>query len=168
MPRIKTHAVDCGCCVPRIAAQNLDELEFSRSCCHAASSGDVERVQALIKKHPECIHSDGTPGCESGYTPLHYASRAGHLAIVKVLIEAGAAVNASTTAGGGTPLHRAAYAGHADVVEVLLQSGAAVDLEDADGQTAVYKATQQGHLKVAELLQGWRRDSKTSKELGSG
>ncbi|KAG7672113.1 putative Ankyrin repeat domain-containing protein 39 [Nannochloris sp. 'desiccata'] len=77
------------------------------------------------------------------------------MAIVKVLIEAGAAVNAATTAGGATPLHRAAYAGHTNIVEVLLHSGASLHLADADGQTALYKATQQGHSEVVELLQQW-------------
>ncbi|KAL4524715.1 hypothetical protein Ndes2526B_g06907 [Nannochloris sp. 'desiccata'] len=155
MPRIKDHAVDCGCCVPRIAAQSFEELEFSRSCCQAASVADLERVKTLVKRHPDCIHSDGVLDGKSGYTPLHYASRAGHMAIVKVLIEAGAAVNAATTAGGATPLHRAAYAGHTNIVEVLLHSGASLHLADADGQTALYKATQQGHSEVVELLQQW-------------
>jgi ankyrin repeat protein len=156
MPRVKDHALDCDCCVPRIAAQSLEELQFSKSCCHAASIGDLMRVKTLIKKHPNCINSDGILDGKSGYTPLHYASRAGHLAIVKVLIEAGAAVNAATTAGGATSLHRAAYAGHRDIVEVLLHSGALLHLADADGQTALYKATQQGHSEVVELLRQWR------------
>jgi ankyrin repeat protein len=151
MPRIKNHAVDCGCCVPRVAAQTLDEIEFLRSCCHAASVGDLTKVKTLLKKHPACVDSDGVDR-KSGYTPLHYASRAGHLDIVRELLAAGAAVNAATTAGGATPLHRAAYAGHIDVVQVLIQAGAVVDLADSDGQTALDKATQQGHADVAELL----------------
>jgi ankyrin repeat protein len=155
MPRIKTHAADCGCCVPRVAVQSLDELEFSRSCCHAAQVGDLQRVKALITKHPGCVHSDGIPDGTSGYTPLHYASRAGHIDIVKVLIEAGAAVNAVTSVSLASALHRAAYAGHLKVVEILLQAGAVVDLEDADGQTALYKATQQGHSEIVELLRRW-------------
>lgn len=154
MPRVKNHAIDCGCCVPRIAAQSLEELEFSRSCCQAASVGDVARVQLLIKKHPDSMHSDGTLDGTSGYTPLHYASRAGHVDVVRALLEAGAAVNAATTAGRATPLHRAAYVGHVEVVKLLLHAGALPDLEDyPEGHTALDKARQQGHLQVVELLE---------------
>ena len=47
---------------------------------------------------------------------------------------------------------RAAYAGHSAVVKLLLDAGATSELQDADGQTALHKAMQQGHVEIAGIL----------------
>ena len=64
-----------------------------------------------------------------GYTPLHLASRAGHSAIVRVLLEAGAEPDEFTTTGV-TALHFAAEADAADAVDALIEHGADVDARD--------------------------------------
>lgn len=46
-----------------------------------------------------------------GYTPLHYATRNGHLEACKMLLGAGAHVNAATTSGRVTSLMRASTMG---------------------------------------------------------
>lgn len=88
----------------------------------------------------------------SGYTPLIYAAREGHLDIVQWLLSSGANPDAATCSGGATALHRAAYCGHLAVVQQLLAAGATPGLQDADGQTALHKAVQQGHGEVAAAL----------------
>ena len=75
-------------------------------------------------------------GCEvntttnTGLTPLHLASQAGHLGAVEALITAGANINQSGNDGKGgdvTAIHIAADAGHHDVVDTLATGGANVD-----------------------------------------
>lgn len=54
-----------------------------------------------------------------GWTALHEASAVGDLEVVRLLLEAGANVNARSK-DGITPLHDAAYSGHYQVREQVL------------------------------------------------
>lgn len=157
MPRIATHRPDnCTgiCCInPTPAAQSLDEVSFDRSACAAALTGNLSRLQTLINKNPSALHDDGYNG-STGYTPLHYAAREGHVQIVEYLLQAGANVNSRTAAGKATPLHRAAYAGQIECVKALLASKVIdTSLVDADGLSAMDKARQRGHDEIVKLLE---------------
>ena len=68
----------------------------------------------------------------------HYASRSGHLAVCKFLLENGACASPQTP-GGATPLHRSAYCGHLDVVKLLLHHRADPMLCDDDGASPLHK-----------------------------
>lgn len=148
----------CDACGPEGACthaptgleQSLDEMEFTRSACSAAQSGDAERLQRMIVRNPGCVHHDGGGG-GSGYTPLHYAARAGHAECVALLLREGSSVHART-AGGATALHRAAYAGQARVCALLLRAGARPAARDSDGETPHAKAAAQGRDDVLAVL----------------
>ena len=61
-----------------------------------------------------------------GLTPLHYAVLAGHIDVMKCLIEHGAEINALSKVGT-TPLHLAVKSGNIDVAKVLIDLGADID-----------------------------------------
>lgn len=63
---------------------------------------------------------------ENGNTPLHIASLNGHAELARMLLEAGAKVDARGKKGS-TPLHLAAMDGHFAVARLLLDRGAGVD-----------------------------------------
>jgi ankyrin repeat protein len=67
-----------------------------------------------------------------GSTALHHAAWRGHADVVKLLLQAGADVNAKTRSNSETPLHLAAMHGHTDVIQLLLQAGADVNARTAD------------------------------------
>jgi len=84
---------------------------------HTASlHGNLEAVQHLVQE----LHIDVDYIDRTGSTALMYASYAGHLEIVKFLVEHGANPNIKNLKGG-TAARYAAYAGHRDIVEYLNQ-----------------------------------------------
>ncbi len=58
-----------------------------------------------------------------GAPPLWCAAAAGHLEIVRLLIQNSANVN-STTKTNSTPLRAACFDGHFEIVQFLVQNGA--------------------------------------------
>ena len=87
----------------------------------------------------------------NGNSPLHIASITGNVAIVKLLIEAGAEVNMGDD-NGRTSLYVAALGGHIEVVKVLLLAGANVNKKSKEGLTPFYVACWRDHGDVARLL----------------
>ena len=87
---------------------------------------------------------------------LFAAAKAGDLALVQSLLEAGADPAALDEAGE-TALMSAAHAGHLDVVKALLAAGATADFKSEQGWTALAKAsynaeTECGYPQVIAAL----------------
>jgi hypothetical protein len=131
--------------------QCLEEVEFMRSACAAAQRGDIDKLRDMLDRRPDIVRDDGISG-DSGYTPLHYAAREGHDACVSLLLGRGANVNSATRAGGATPLHRAAFTGQERCVAMLLDADADPLVVDADGESALHKASARGHPGVVRAL----------------
>jgi len=73
--------------------------------------------------------------------------------VVKILLDNGADVNATTNDDNGwTALMIAADRNHEDVVEILLDKGADVNATDKHDQTALMKAASKGHVAVENLI----------------
>ena len=83
--------------------------------------------------------------------PIHSAVAGGHDAVVAVLVEAGADVNA-TQRHGWTPLHGAAQNGSLVSVERLLAAGADPAARNDDGVDAITLARQAGHEAIVARL----------------
>jgi len=135
----------------------------------AAQSGDLDKVQKLVKADASLVNSRDA----KGRTPLHWAQTD---EIAEYLIDQKADVNAKDSAGL-TPLATAIDADNGDVVAVLLAHGAQLDIFTAsalgrkdevaaflaqnaalvgahtpDGRTALHWAALAGHIEVAQLL----------------
>ncbi|XP_059827559.1 protein phosphatase 1 regulatory subunit 16A [Hypanus sabinus] len=93
----------------------------------AASRNDVEEVQQLLRDGicPDLYNEDGL-------TALHQCCIDDYREIVKLLLEAGATVNACDSEVW-TPLHAAATCGHLHLVQQLIQHGADLLAVNADG-----------------------------------
>lgn len=82
-----------------------------------------------------------------GKTPLYVAVGCENEEIVKVLIAAGAAVNAKIT-GGKTSLHAAVN--NEEILRLLLAAGANVNIKDDEGNTPLHLAV--GRMKITVFL----------------
>jgi ankyrin repeat protein len=72
---------------------------------------------------------------EGGLTPLMFAARQGALEAGRVLLDAGAAVNAPESQYGFTPMQTAIFNGHYDFAALLVERGA--DVNDGSLYTAI-------------------------------
>jgi ankyrin repeat protein len=124
----------------------------------AASFGQVGilRILAAGKADPRLTANDGT-------TPLMAAigrNQSTALEAVRVLLDAGADVNAADETGN-TALHRAASSGFDPIVQLLADRGAKVDIKNKQGQTPLMmtrlRRGREGAIErktTAELLRG--------------
>ena len=85
-------------------------------------------------------------------TPLHAAVAGRKLDTVRLLVEAGADVNARQH-GGWTPLHGAAANGDRAMIELLLGRGAKRDATNDAGVSSAAIARQRGHEEIASWLE---------------
>ncbi|XP_071050717.1 transient receptor potential cation channel subfamily A member 1 isoform X2 [Onthophagus taurus] len=90
----------------------------------------------------------------SGCSPLHYASREGHIRSIENLIRLGACINLKNN-NNESPLHFAARYGRYNTVRQLLDSEKGtfiINESDGEGLTPLHIASQQGHTRVVQLL----------------
>ena len=86
-------------------------------------------------------------------TPLHFAAKEGRAKTVKLLIDAGATIDAREDKLLATPLHYAAEKGDAKTVKVLIDAGATIDAREGKLlATPLHFAARRGHADVAEQL----------------
>ncbi len=87
----------------------------------------------------------------SGLSALMIASKQGHLAVMKVLIEAGAAIDA-TDQNRMTSLLWATKKGHAEAVKLLIANGTDINAVDGSGASALTLAARGGNEAIVRLL----------------
>src|SRR3990167_11322061 len=86
-------------------------------------------------------------------TILIIASNQSSIDIVRLLLDKGANVNATTEDTGNTALIYAASNGHRDIVRLLLKMGANIDHANKAGFTALNSVRRLGRTEIAKILQ---------------
>jgi hypothetical protein len=88
-------------------------------------------------------------------TPLHATAANGNLALLRVLLEKGADVNARQQSDF-TPLHEAAHANNPAMIQLFLEFGADRTLVNEDGRTPLEQAIADGSQEAVQCLQSSR------------
>ena len=116
--------------------------------------GESALMLAVLKKQQdlaEKLVKKGADVNKTGWTPLHYAATGGHLAIISLLLENSAYIDAESP-NGTTPLMMAAMYGTPEAVQLLLEEGADPQLKNQQGLTALQFAQQANRPDAAEAI----------------
>ena len=121
---------------------------LNRDFLSVAGGGDLVEVKRLLGQKVDVNLKGGA----LNLTAIMEAASNGHKEIVKVLIDAGAEVNAQDDLNN-TALIEAAKKGHKSIVEMLLDAGANVNIQEKiRGNTAIIEAASNGHKETFEVL----------------
>ena len=111
----------------------------------AARQGNANILGQLMKAGAD--PNDKLNEVNSGETPLMHAARSGSAEAVRLLIFAGARVNARESWNGQTALHWAAAEGQGAIVETLIEGGADVRQRSNAGSTPFMFAVREGDVR---------------------
>ena len=109
----------------------------------AANANDIALANLLIEA--------GASVNRPNWTPLHYAASKGHLAMMHLLIDNDAYIDAESP-NGTTPLMMAAYYASPSAVKLMLEEGADPTLKNQDGMTALDLALAKDKTLSAQYI----------------
>ena len=131
------------------AAAKWQDYEGWTALYFAAHGGHAEAMVVLLDAGADPNQAEEEEA--AGMAPLHVATNDMYLEAARLLLERGAAVDA-TTKKGSTPLMLACKHGHVEAARLLLEKGAAVDAKNEEGMTPLMVACQKGQVEAARLL----------------
>ncbi|MDA9822157.1 ankyrin repeat domain-containing protein [Paracoccaceae bacterium] len=144
-------AGDCG---------NLCELDWWKTATASDLKAELIAGAAVMGRvDVDNDHRDGGGlfdwGAKKSYwgggTPLHFAATEGTPAHIKILINAGAKINAKDV-NGQRPLHRAAIEGTPANIKALLSAGADHDARNKESDTPLHVAAVYGNPAIIQAL----------------
>jgi len=126
-------------------ASYADLANLNSELLKASELGDVSKINALLSAGADKDAKDA-----NGYTPLLNATCCVKVAVVDLLLKAGA--NKEIGIKKSTPLHIAAMRNSGDILERLLSAGANTNARNDDGWTPLHLAAHKGHASVVDQL----------------
>lgn len=88
----------------------------------------------------------------SGLSPLHLAVLQGHKDLARMLLDAGADINAMDIKSGQSPLMHAVESNSAEMIHFLIENGCDVNSQSYSGNTALHSACGRGQADTVRLL----------------
>ena len=116
---------------------------------HYAALWDLDSVVELLVN--ELSQNVNSRDFADSATPLHVASRCGHMKIARRLLGCIADVEAQDK-DKETPLHVGSKHGQLKVARMLIERGASMSAQNKDGQAPLHLASQVGRLDVVRML----------------
>ena len=132
---------------PKVAAESRSAQDESPLML-AALHGLLPECQTLIRL--------GADVNKPGWAPLHYAATRGHLAVMSLLLDEHAYIDAASP-NGTTPLMMAAHYGSPSAVKLLLEADADPTLKNNLGLNAFDFAQRNNQLESAAIISAFIR-----------
>jgi ankyrin repeat protein len=130
-------------------ASNSVSIKDPSALLKAAAIGQTHVVGELLGQHG--INIDFCDPKLEGRTALHWACKNGHLQVVKLLVEHGAAIEIADNEGM-TPLLDAASSEFLDVVQYLEARDSNIDAVTEDGRTILHVSAASNSLTVLQYF----------------
>ena len=128
----------------RLKAKAPNDWTALHYACHL---GSMPITQRLLEKD-----LSGKATTSKKETPLLLAVKAGHLALVELLLRNKSAALNTKDNEGQEPLHHAIRSGRSDIVHLLLSSNASISGENNYGWRPIHIACAYGHLNIVQQL----------------
>ena len=132
-----------------------DRLRFGRHLFRASRNGKVEDVRTVLNepriRGPPCDQMTIDFPNHEGATSLFVACHCGHDEVVRVLLEAKAAVDKPMN-DDSTPTYISAEYGHIKCLEILIEFKADINLPERDGATPLHIAAHANNPQVVQTL----------------
>lgn len=151
---VATIAIAIFGCIQVDAGGNQSTMNSSGQCLNlgtnliwAAEHGKAQRVKELIAQGADVNFTN-----ERGSSALIQAALHNHKAVVSLLLDNGAEVNAVDTHSGDTSLMLATWNGHIDIVKLLLRHGADITIKNLKEENALKHAETRGWNDITNLL----------------
>ncbi len=143
-----------------MAAARADDVQVAARCLALAPRTATQPLSAAAVAAAAAV-ADGKDVEAEGRTALHCAAEAGSAAVLELLLQNGAVVEAED-ARGKTPLKVLAEAGAHACLSQLLKRGANISHADAAGQTPMQCAMERRHeeMQAAMLAYKLEQDEK--------
>ncbi|XP_055768718.1 B-cell lymphoma 3 protein homolog isoform X2 [Salvelinus fontinalis] len=125
---------------------------------HLCCEHGQQACLSVVLSHPSILTCLEVRNYE-GLTPLHLAVQGGHKELVRMLLDAGADINAVDIKSGHSPLIHAVENHNMDMVHFLIENDCNVNGQSYSGNTALHSACGRGQVDTARLLLKNRADS---------
>lgn len=146
----------------RDLAETIASRKKALDIFEATALGRMARLKELVVDRSAVNARSG-----DGFTALHFAGFFGQGEAARVLIEAGAAVDAvASNPMKVMPLHSAASARNVEAARHLLEHGAPVNARQERGWAPIHAAALNGDRAMVELLLRHGADAKAANDEG--
>lgn len=130
------------------AMEFLLEKGAALDICTAVQLGKQKQIENLIDADPTLVNTRTVVG----QTPLTLAAFNGDEAMVRYLVERGAAIDAKNPWWASTPLLQAGEQGHKPIVEFLIEQGADINARNKQGTSLLHLAVRWADTEFVRSL----------------
>ncbi|MBC7928308.1 MAG: ankyrin repeat domain-containing protein [Bryobacteraceae bacterium] len=143
----RTALLQAAYCGKQELVAQLVELGAKLDLIGTVALDRLEEVETMLRDNPEWIRKHSS----EGLGVLHVASRHASVAMLSLLLTAGAGIDTRDNKAGVTPLFMVGDQNLANA-EFLIQRGADIEARSKDGFTVLHRAATYGQRNLVELL----------------